>query len=81
MYDWFVFTFRHTTLVIMLDLSKPNELWFTLESLLKAAKARIDAVIQEMKSTKPDIKDILKQKCWEKLGTDNAVRNVCSFWI
>ncbi|XP_064600600.1 cytoplasmic dynein 2 light intermediate chain 1-like isoform X2 [Liolophura sinensis] len=66
----------HTTLVIMLDLSKPNELWFTLESLLKAAKARIDAVIQEMKSTKPDIKDVLKQKCWHKLGADNPDKSL-----
>ena len=70
---------RHTTLFLVLDLSQPQELWFTLESLLQTAKSRVEAVIADMKSTDPDIKQKLQKAAWERVGEENPVK--CSNFI
>ncbi|XP_041352795.1 cytoplasmic dynein 2 light intermediate chain 1-like isoform X2 [Gigantopelta aegis] len=69
-------TIMHTTLIIVLDLSLPNELWFTLESLLTAAKSRIETVIAEMKNTMPNMRDKLREKAWERVGSDHPDKNM-----
>ena len=65
---------RHTTLFLVLDLSQPQELWFTLESLLQTAKSRVEGVIADMKSTDPDIKQKLQKAAWERVGEENPVK-------
>ena len=65
---------RHTTLFLVLDLSQPQELWFTLELLLQTAKSRVEAVIADMKSTDPDIKQKLQKAAWERVGEENPVK-------
>ena len=65
---------RHTTLFLVLDLSQPQELWFTLESLLQTAKSRVEAVIADVKSTDPDIKQKLQKAAWERVGEENPVK-------
>ncbi|XP_033736080.1 cytoplasmic dynein 2 light intermediate chain 1-like isoform X1 [Pecten maximus] len=64
-------TITHTALAIVVDLSKPNEIWFTLESLLAAAKSRIETIIAEMKPDFPNIKEELKKAAWKRVGEDH----------
>ena len=61
------------SLVIVLDLSSPTEMWFTLETLLGELKKRIDAAINVAKRDDPSIKDKLKKRCWERIGEDHPV--------
>lgn len=65
---------RHTTLAIVVDLSKPSEIWFTLETLLAAAKARIENILAEMKQENPGLKEKLRRKAWERVGEEHSVR-------
>lgn len=66
-------TFRHTTLAIVVDLSKPSEIWFTLETLLAAAKARVENILTEMKQEYPGLKEKLHKKAWERVGEEHSV--------
>ena len=61
------------SLVIVLDLSTPTEMWFTLETILTELKKRVEAAINEAKRDDPSIKDKLKKKSWERLGEDHPV--------
>lgn len=60
-----------TTLFIVLDLSQPQELWFTLETLLQTAKAQLEAAINDLKSTDPEARAKLQKAAWERVGEDN----------
>ena len=59
--------------MLVLDLSSPSELWFTMETLLNAAKTRLDEAIQEAKADDPYIKDKLRKKAWERVGEEHQV--------
>ena len=63
----------HTTLFIVADLSKPEEMWYTLENLLAAARSRIETIIGEMKRDHPHIRDTLKKQAWERFGENTEV--------
>lgn len=67
-------TILNTTLFIVLDLSNPAEMWFTLETLLTAAKARVEAVIKEMNH--PNIAETLRKRTWDRVGQDNADKSM-----
>ncbi|KAK7105021.1 cytoplasmic dynein 2 light intermediate chain 1-like isoform X2 [Littorina saxatilis] len=69
-------TIRHTALFIVLDLSQLQELWFTLESMLQAAKSRVENIIAEMKSSDPDIRQKLQKAAWERVGDENPDKNM-----
>ncbi|XP_050406960.2 cytoplasmic dynein 2 light intermediate chain 1 [Patella vulgata] len=69
-------TLLHTTLVLVLDLSAPNEMWFTLETLMTAARARIDSCISEMKADDSKIREKLHKKAWERVGEDHPDKNM-----
>ncbi|RUS72999.1 hypothetical protein EGW08_019247 [Elysia chlorotica] len=64
-------TLLHTTLMLVLDLSSPTELWVTMETLLNAAKTRLEEAIQEAKADDPYIKDKLRKKAWERVGEEH----------
>ncbi|XP_046575700.1 cytoplasmic dynein 2 light intermediate chain 1-like isoform X1 [Haliotis rubra] len=69
-------TIMHTGLVIVLDLSTPKELWFTLESLLTSARSRVENVIAEMKQADPHIRDKLKKMAWERIGEEHPDKSM-----
>jgi dynein light intermediate chain 2 len=60
----------------VLDLSRPSELWFTLEKFLGIIKSRVDAVISEARLQQPNIKDDLKQQTWERIGQDHVDKDL-----
>jgi len=66
----------HTTVVLVLDLSAPNELWFTMEALMQAARQRLDAAIAEARESDPYIKDKLKKKALERIGGESQDKNM-----
>lgn len=68
-----VFHFSQTTLLLVIDLSVPSELWFTMETLLQAAKTRAEEALNEAKITNPSIKEKLRKKAWERIGEDHPV--------
>lgn len=72
-FNFFFNNFRHTTLAIVVDLSKPSEIWFTLETLLAAAKARVENILTEMKQEYPGLKEKLRKKAWERVGEEHSV--------
>lgn len=53
----------------MLDISKPEEMWTTLETFLKAVRKRIDGLLEKNK----ELRDKLLAKAWSKIGVDHPV--------
>ena len=57
----------------MVDLSKPNELWFTLEKLLTSTSARVESIINDLRGVDPDIKNVMRKTAWERIGNTHPV--------
>ena len=68
-----VYLYRHTTVAIVVDLSKPKEIWHNLETLLNSAKSRINTVIEEVKSEDPGLRDRLTKQAWQRVGEEHTV--------
>ncbi|XP_052106134.1 cytoplasmic dynein 2 light intermediate chain 1-like [Mytilus californianus] len=66
----------HTAVAIVIDLSKPKEIWYNLETLLNSAKSRLNTVIEELKSEDPGVKDRLTKQAWERVGADHPDKNL-----
>jgi len=68
----------HSTLALMVcvDLSKPEEIWFTLESLLTSARSKIEAAINDLKPEFPTIRETLQKRAMERIGEDHPDRNM-----
>lgn len=64
------------SVILVLDLSSPNELWFTLETFLKELRQYIDAAITAARRDDPNIKNKLKEKTWERIGADHADKDL-----
>ena len=52
----------------MIDLSKPEELWFTLETLIGMLQSHLDIALKNPEATQHEIEEKLKQK--SKAGQD-----------
>lgn len=65
-------TIKNIQIYLMLDLSKPEEMWFTLEKLLVAIRSRVDAVISQV----PGLKDSLMQKAFERYGENTMDKDL-----
>ena len=64
------------SVAIVLDLSKPTTLWFTLENLLKSLRSRVDSVINDIKQKDPEIKNLLKEKARARYPEDHPDGNM-----
>lgn len=47
---------RSLSVILVLDLSKPNALWGTMEKLLQAAQAQLERVSSQVQKSKPGVK-------------------------
>lgn len=72
---------RHTTVAIVVDLSKPKEIWHNLETLLYSAKSRINTVIEEVKSEDPGLRDRLTKQAWQRVGEEHTVSTLLTILI
>ena len=59
-----------------MDLSKPDELWFTMDRLLTYLKNRIEAVIAEAKVNDPYIKEDLRKAAWQRVGEEHPDKDM-----
>ncbi|KAH0622746.1 hypothetical protein JD844_025346 [Phrynosoma platyrhinos] len=67
---------RTFAIVLVLDLSKPNELWPTMESLLQVTRKHVDRVITKLGQTNPKAASEIKQKMWNNLPKDHPDREL-----
>lgn len=65
-----------TGIMLVLDLSNPGEMWFTLETLLATARARIESIISEMRQSHPNIRETLTKRAWERLGEEVVDKSI-----
>ncbi|EHH22087.1 hypothetical protein EGK_05283, partial [Macaca mulatta] len=64
-------TLRTFSLVLVLDLSKPNDLWPTMENLLQATKSHVDKMIMKLGKTNPKAASEMRQKIWNNMQKDH----------
>ncbi|XP_057300241.1 cytoplasmic dynein 2 light intermediate chain 1-like isoform X2 [Hydractinia symbiolongicarpus] len=66
---------RKLSVVLVLDLSKPDQLWETQETLLNQIKQRIKQVITEASKTDTNIENDLKDRAWRRVGKNHTDKN------
>lgn len=71
-----VLSCRQTAVMICVDLTKPEEIWFTLETLLASTRSRIENVIAEMRPDYPHVRENLQRRAWERVGEEHEDRNM-----
>jgi len=62
--------------MLCVDLTKPEEIWFTLETLLASTRSRIESTIADMKHDDPHIQETLLHRAWERVGVEHEDRNM-----
>ncbi|XP_072845628.1 cytoplasmic dynein 2 light intermediate chain 1 isoform X5 [Pogona vitticeps] len=67
---------RTLSIVLVLDLSKPNELWPAMESLLQVTRKHVDRIITKLGQTNPKAATEIKQKMWNNLPKDHPDREL-----
>lgn len=70
---FFFYFFRTFSIVLVLDLSKPNDLWPTMENLLQATKSHVDKVIMKLGKTNSKAASEMRQKIWSNMQKDHQV--------
>lgn len=54
-----------------MDLSKPNELWMTMENLLQATRNHVNKILAKLEKTDPEVAGEIKQKMQNNLQRDH----------
>uniref|UniRef100_A0A8D0KK93 Cytoplasmic dynein 2 light intermediate chain 1 n=1 Tax=Salvator merianae TaxID=96440 RepID=A0A8D0KK93_SALMN len=67
---------RTFAVVLVLDLSKPEELWPTMESLLQVTRIHVNKVIAKLGQTNPKVATEMKQRARNILPKDNPDREL-----
>uniref|UniRef100_A0A8C2NN25 Cytoplasmic dynein 2 light intermediate chain 1 n=1 Tax=Capra hircus TaxID=9925 RepID=A0A8C2NN25_CAPHI len=69
-------TLRTFSIVLVLDLSKPNDLWPTMENLLQATKLNVDKVIMKLGKKNSKAASEMRQKIWSNMQKDHPDREL-----
>ena len=69
-------TIHRLAIVIVLDLSRPEELWNTLESLLNQVRSRVSKVMSNLKSVEPELVQHLVRQSWQEYGKDHPDKDL-----
>ncbi|XP_043324385.1 cytoplasmic dynein 2 light intermediate chain 1 isoform X3 [Cervus canadensis] len=64
-------TLRTFSIVLVLDLSKPSDLWPTMENLLQATKLNVDKVIMKLGKKNSKAASEMRQKMWSNMQKDH----------
>ncbi|XP_077912741.1 cytoplasmic dynein 2 light intermediate chain 1 isoform X2 [Halichoerus grypus] len=64
-------TLRTFSIVLVLDLSKPNDLWPTMENLLQATKSHVDKMIMKLGKTNSKAASEMRQKIRSNMQKDH----------
>ncbi|KAJ7422041.1 Cytoplasmic dynein 2 light intermediate chain 1 [Pitangus sulphuratus] len=62
---------RSFSVVLVLDLSKPNELWATMENLLQVTRNHVNKILAKLEKTNPKASAELKQRMRNNLQRDH----------
>ncbi|XP_074945146.1 cytoplasmic dynein 2 light intermediate chain 1 isoform X3 [Phalacrocorax aristotelis] len=62
---------RSFAVVLVLDLSKPDELWTTMEKLLQATRNHVNKILTKLEKTNPEVATEIKQRMWNSLQRDH----------
>uniref|UniRef100_U3IR72 Cytoplasmic dynein 2 light intermediate chain 1 n=1 Tax=Anas platyrhynchos platyrhynchos TaxID=8840 RepID=U3IR72_ANAPP len=62
---------RSFAVVLVLDLSKPNELWTTMENLLQAIRHHVNKILAKLEKTNPEVATEIKQRMRNSLQKDH----------
>ncbi|NWZ90476.1 DC2L1 protein, partial [Nesospiza acunhae] len=66
-----VHNIRSFAVVLVLDLSKPNELWTAMESLLQVTRNHVNKILTKLEKTNPEVAAEIKQRMWNNLQRDH----------
>ncbi|KAB1266910.1 Cytoplasmic dynein 2 light intermediate chain 1 [Camelus dromedarius] len=69
-------TLRTFSIVLVLDLSKPNDLWPTMENLLQATKLHVDKMMMKLGKTNSKAASEMRQKMWSNMQKDHPDREL-----
>ncbi|KAF3826821.1 hypothetical protein GH733_009346, partial [Mirounga leonina] len=69
-------TLRTFSIVLVLDLSKPNDLWPTMENLLQATKSHVDKMIMKLGKTNSKAASEMRQKIRNNMQKDHPDREL-----
>ncbi|XP_075856825.1 cytoplasmic dynein 2 light intermediate chain 1 isoform X1 [Microcebus murinus] len=69
-------TLRTFSIVLVLDLSKPNDLWPTMENLLQATRSHVDKVMMKLGKTNSKAASEMRQKMWSNMQKDHPDREL-----
>jgi len=69
-------TVKTLSYLIVLDLSKPDDLWHTLTALLSEIKSRLDRIFSDLISKDSPVPQQLRKLAWEKLGDAHPDKDV-----
>ncbi|XP_008056297.1 cytoplasmic dynein 2 light intermediate chain 1 isoform X1 [Carlito syrichta] len=69
-------TLRTFSVVLVLDLSKPNDLWPNMENLLQATKSHVDKVIMKLGKTNSKAASEMRQKIWSNMQKNHPDREL-----
>ena len=64
---------RNMTVALILDLSKPAELWLTLEHWLDALRSRVSSALKDIRAS--TARERMEQEAWKRVGEDHDVCN------
>jgi dynein light intermediate chain 2 len=64
------------SLVLVLDLSKPDQLWNTLDVFIRRLRSSVSQVLADLQSTKPDLVEQLRKRAWHRFGSDHPDRDL-----
>ncbi|XP_032071957.1 cytoplasmic dynein 2 light intermediate chain 1 [Thamnophis elegans] len=67
---------RTFAVVLVLDLSKPNELWPTMENLLQITRKHVDRIISKLGQNNSKITTEIKRKMWSNVPKDHPDREL-----
>ncbi|XP_002732906.1 cytoplasmic dynein 2 light intermediate chain 1-like [Saccoglossus kowalevskii] len=67
---------ENLAIVLILDLSKPHELWHTMETLLNTTRQRIEKVMQDASMRDSTLQPRMKNKAWSKFGEDHPDKDM-----
>uniref|UniRef100_A0A8C8RLQ3 Cytoplasmic dynein 2 light intermediate chain 1 n=1 Tax=Pelusios castaneus TaxID=367368 RepID=A0A8C8RLQ3_9SAUR len=62
---------RTFAVILVLDLSKPNELWPTMDSLLQVTRSHVEKIITKLGKTNPKVATEIKQRMWNNVLKDH----------
>ncbi|XP_055581420.1 cytoplasmic dynein 2 light intermediate chain 1 isoform X2 [Falco cherrug] len=62
---------RSFAVVLVLDLSKPSELWTTMEKLLQVTRNHVNKILTKLEKTNPEVATEIKQRMQNNLQRDH----------